>query len=111
MFSFARRASLCLDGGGPSRLKMNSLRSVLTAASPATNHQLSRRRKASDELTQPQNTLTPTGLLIEGQCTFPERSGLELILRDLSATTTAYASLARLAGFTAGWNPGSVLVR
>jgi hypothetical protein len=39
------------------------------------------------------------------------QSRLELMLRDLSATTTAYASPARLAGFTAGWNPGSVLGR
>ena len=32
----------------PSRLKINSLRSALTAASPATNHLISGQRKTSD---------------------------------------------------------------
>jgi hypothetical protein len=32
----------------PSRLQMNSLRSALTAASPAANHLISGRRKTSD---------------------------------------------------------------
>jgi hypothetical protein len=44
MFSFARYVWL----RPPSRLKMNSLRSALTAASSATNHLTSGQRKTSD---------------------------------------------------------------
>jgi hypothetical protein len=47
MFSFARRALLCL-ARWPSRLKINSLRSALTAASPATTYLISGQRKTSD---------------------------------------------------------------
>jgi hypothetical protein len=52
---------------------MNSLRSALTAASPAANPLISgQKENIKYELTQPQNDLTPTGLLMEGQCTIPE---------------------------------------
>ena len=44
MFSFARRKMLCL-ARRPSRLKINSLRSALTAASPDNNHLISVQRK------------------------------------------------------------------
>src|SRR3974390_2584477 len=54
----------------PSRLKMNSLRSALTAVSPATNRLISGRRETSDmNLPHPEQLLTSTGLLMEGQCT------------------------------------------
>jgi hypothetical protein len=66
---FLRPESLIMSGcGRPSRLKMNSLRSVLTAASPDNNHLISGPRETSaHKLTQPQNALIPTGLLMEGQ--------------------------------------------
>ena len=44
MFSFARKALLWLTAAAV-RLKMNSLRSALTAASPAINHLISGQRK------------------------------------------------------------------
>jgi hypothetical protein len=56
----------------PSRLKMNSLRSALTAT--AASHEspdIRAKENIRYELTQPQNGLTPTGLLMEAQCTFP----------------------------------------
>ena len=47
MFSFARIDQLGLPRR-PSRLQMNSLRSALTAASPAQNHLKSGRKKTAD---------------------------------------------------------------
>jgi hypothetical protein len=55
----------------PSRLKMNSLRSALTAASPAKRKTHPCEGNIRYELTQLQNALTATGLLMEGQCALP----------------------------------------
>jgi hypothetical protein len=67
MFFFARSVTFFGWLRRPSRLKMNSLRSALTAASPAKRLPAIRAKEnIRYELAQTQNVLTQTGLLMEG---------------------------------------------
>jgi hypothetical protein len=68
MFSFARRALLCLAAAAvkaPDELATLGLdRSLASQESP----DIRTKENIRDELTQSQNDLTQTGLLMEGQC-------------------------------------------
>jgi hypothetical protein len=68
MFSFARRALLCLAAAA---VKAQDKLAALGLDCRLASHYLpdisGQRKNIRYELTQPQNDLTPTGLLMEGQ--------------------------------------------
>ena len=77
----------------PSRLQMNSLRSALTAASPAQNHLISGRKKTSDMNYPITKAPDIDGLLKEGQNTHRERASRRMpILNAKRASIHAIAA-------------------
>lgn len=67
---------------GPSRLRMNSLRSALTARLTSQKNTYPDKGKHGHELAQPQNALTSAGLLMEGQCALSDPALLQTRFGD-----------------------------
>jgi hypothetical protein len=106
MFSFARRALVCLAAAAfkaPDELATLGLDgSLASQESP----DIRAKENIRYELTQPQNTLTPTGLLMEGQCTHPAGlgpvEGLLLALAYINFRLVRRPHLARAFDIPAG---------
>jgi len=81
MFSFARTALLWLAATAVKAQDELAALGLDGSFASQKKHLSVQRKNIRYELTQPRNSLTLIGLLMEGQTTFPAFSGLEALLK------------------------------